>query len=122
MAKIDEAPNGNAILYIPWNETEGQEWQATWQPETIGPSTWKAAAAALPNEVEDALMQLTRSINLGTGLNHPSDKAHARSVIARLQKTGHSLEPAEIKRWARRHSWSSHAAAELETIAKKGGS
>lgn len=122
MAKIDDAPNDNAILYIPWTEVEGRRWQATWQPETIGPSTWKAPAAALPNDVEDALMQLTQSINLGTGLNHPSGKALARSVIARLQKAGHSLDPAEIKRWALRHSWSSGAAAELETIAKKGGS
>jgi hypothetical protein len=122
MAKIDDTPNDNAILYIPWTETEGREWQATWQPETIGPSTWRASAAGLPNEVEDALMQLTRLINLGTGLNHPSDKAEARRVIARLQKAGHSLDPAEIKRWALRHNWSSHAAAELETIAKKGGS
>ena len=117
MAKIDDAPNDNAILYIPWNETEGREWQATWQPETIGPSTWKAPAAALPNEVQDALMQLTRSMNLGTGLNHPSDKAQARAVIARLQKAGHSLDPVEIKRWALRHNWSSRAAAELEAIA-----
>jgi hypothetical protein len=119
MAKIDDARNAKAILYIPWNETEGREWQATWHPTTIGPATWSASAATLPSEVEDELMRLTQLINLGTGLNHPSDKAHARRAIAALKAAGHSLDPAEIKRWARRHRWSSHAAAELETIAKK---
>jgi hypothetical protein len=120
MSKIDDAIDAKAILYMPWNEAEGRAWQATWRPETIGPSNWGAPSTTLPDEVEVALAQLTQHINLGTGLHHPSDKAHAERVIAGLRANGLSFDPAAIKSWALRHGWSSNAAASLEKIAKKG--
>jgi len=118
MAKIDDAPDAQAILYLPWNEVEGREWQATWQPETIGPASWDAPTAALSKEVEDELLKLTRLVNIRS-MSHASDKESARVVIAGLRAAGHSIDPAEINRWALRHHWSSRAAAELEKIAKK---
>jgi hypothetical protein len=119
MNKLDDSWNAQAIVYLPWNDAEGQEWQATWRPETIGPNTQNLAASSLPMAVEEALGQLTQSINLGTGLTHPSDKKHAERVIARLRADGHSLEPAEVRRWAQRNGWSSKAAADLESIVRK---
>jgi hypothetical protein len=119
MNKLDDSWDTQAIMYLPWNDAEGQEWQATWKPETIGPSTQKPPASRLSKLAEEALGQLTRSINLGTGLGHPSDKKHAERVIDKLRAEGHSFDPAEVRRWAQRNGWSSKAAADLETIARK---
>ena len=119
MAKIDDAWDAKAILYMPWTEAEGQAWQATWLPQTVGPSTSTPPVATLSAPVVEALERLTRNINLGSGLGHPSDKALAVRAIADLHAEGRSFDPTEIKRWALRHHWSSHAAADLEAIAKK---
>jgi hypothetical protein len=119
MNKLDDSLGAQAIVYLPWNDPEGREWQATWNPETIGPSATKVSAAGLSTPVEEALGQLTRSINLGTGLGHPSDKKHAERVIDKLRADGHSFDPAEVRRWAQRNGWSSNAAADLESIARK---
>jgi len=119
MAKIDDCWDAAAILYMPWTEAEGRAWQATWKPETIGPSTWTEPTSALSAPVKEALEKLTRNINLGSGLGHPSDKTLAVKTIGRLRAEGHALDPAEIKRWALRHAWSSHAASDLEAIVKK---
>ncbi|HKU54867.1 MAG TPA: hypothetical protein VJP60_05850 [Rhizomicrobium sp.] len=119
MAKIDDSWDAQAILYMPWVPAEGQAWQAIWKPETIGPSTSAPPPDRLSPKVVAALERLSRHINLGTGLSHPSDKAHAVRVIANLRAEGHSFDPAEIKRWALRHAWSSGAAAELEAVARK---
>lgn len=119
MNKLDDSLGAQAIVYLPWNDPEGQEWRATWNPETLGPGAAKAAAGSLSIPVEEALSQLTQSINLGTGLGHPSDKKHAERVIDSLRTDGHSFEPAEVRRWAQRNGWSSKAATDLESIARK---
>lgn len=119
MAKIDDSWDAQAILYMPWTEAEGRAWQATWKPETIGVSTWAAPASALSDPVKRELEKLTRNINLGSGLAHPSDKALAVKIIGRLLSEGHQLDPVEVKQWALRHAWSSHAASDLEAIVKK---
>jgi hypothetical protein len=119
MNKLDDSWGAQAVVYLPWNDREDQEWRATWRPETIGPDTWKAPASNLPKSVENALGQLTQSINLGTGLTHPSDKKQAVRVIAGLRAAGHSFDPVEVRRWAQRNGWSSKAAADLEAIARK---
>lgn len=119
MSKLDDVWDAQAIIYLPWNDMEGQEWRATWKPETIGPNTRNPPASDLSIPVEEALRQLTQHINLGTGLGHPSDKKHAQRVIANLRAGGHSFDPSEVRRWAQRNGWSSKAAADLESIARK---
>lgn len=121
MTKIDDTWNAQAIIYLPWSEGEGEEWQATWKPETIGPATIPTPTSTLTAPVEEALSRLTQHINLGTGLGHPSDKQHAIRVMGNLIAEGHSFDPADVHHWAQRHGWSSKSAADLETIAKKAG-
>jgi hypothetical protein len=60
MSKLDDSLDAQAIVYLPWSDPEGQEWQATWKPETIGPSTTKPPASSLSTPVEEALSQLTQ--------------------------------------------------------------
>ena len=75
--------------------------------------------SGLSTHVENALQRLTDTINLGTGLNHPSDKKHAERTFDKLRADGHAFDPVEVRRWAQRHNWSSGAAAELEAVARK---
>jgi hypothetical protein len=119
MNKLDDSIGAQAIVYLPWNDTEGKEWQATWDAQTMGTTTAPAPAGSLPGPVEEALQSLTQAINLGTGLGHPSDKKHAERTFARLRHEGHSFDPVEIRRWAQRNGWASKAAADLEAVARK---
>jgi hypothetical protein len=119
MNKLDDAWGAQAIMYLPWTDKEGQEWHATWHPETVGPKTQNAPPSSLLKPVEEALRELTESINLGTGLGHPSDKKHAERAFDRLRSEGHSFDPAEVRRWAQRNGWSSNAAADLEAVARR---
>ena len=77
MNKLDDAIGAQAIVYLPWNDTEGKDWQATWGAQIVGATTAPAPADSLTEPVEEALQSLTDTINLGTGLGHPSDKKHA---------------------------------------------
>jgi hypothetical protein len=119
MNKLDNSFDAQAILYLPWNDDEANEWWATWKPETIGPSASRAPLGNLAEAVEQALRRLTQTINLGTGLDHPSDKKQAERVVAGLRADGHLLDPVEVRRWAQRHNWSSDSAADLEAIVRK---
>lgn len=119
MAKLDDAFGAQAIVYLPWVDSEAEEWKATWQPKTIGPKGDAAVSSGFSKPVEEALKRLTDMINLGTGLGHPSDKQHARRTFEKLRSEGHSYDPDEVRRWAQRHNWSSNAATDLEAVARK---
>lgn len=119
MNKLDDALGAQAIVYLPWNETEGRDWQATWGAQGIGASTTSPPVSSLPNGVEEALRRLTQTINLSSGLGHPSDKKRAERTIGQLRQDGHSIDPVEIRRWAQRNGWSSSAAVDLEAVARK---
>jgi hypothetical protein len=119
MESIDDGCDAKAILYMPWNEKEGVEWLATWQATVIGPNNWSVPSSTLTAPVEAALSSLTQNINLSTGLGHPSDKASAVRTIGNLRAAGQHFDPREIRRWARRHGWSSKAASDLEALASK---
>jgi hypothetical protein len=119
MNKLDDAIGAQAIVYLPWNDTEGKDWQATWGAQIVGATAAPTPTVSLPGPVEEALQSLTRAINLGTGLNHPSDKKHAERTFTRLRQEGHSFDPVEVRRWAQRNGWSSSAAANLEAVARK---
>ncbi|HAP47866.1 MAG TPA: hypothetical protein DCR30_11085 [Afipia sp.] len=119
MNKLDDSIGAQAIVYLPWNDTEGKEWQATWEAQIVGTTTATAPASSLSGPVEEALQNLTQSINLGTGLSHPLDKKRAERTIAQLRQEGHLFDPVEIRRWAQRNGWTSSAAASRKAVARK---
>jgi hypothetical protein len=119
MNKLDDSLGAQAVMYLPWSDIEGQDWQATWNPQTLGAKTQNTSPSSLSKTVEEALYQLTRGINLGTGLSHPSDKKHAQRTVDKLRADGHSFDPVEVRRWAQRNGWNSSAAGDLEPIARK---
>lgn len=116
---LDSIRRASAIVLLPWTEDEGKAWMATWSPTVLGASTWCVPTGGLPKEVEDALLVLTRGINLSTGLSHPSDKESAKRTLTAIRKAGHRPDADEIRRWAVRHDWAPREADDLAKLAAR---
>lgn len=67
--------------------------------------------------VENALISLTRRVNLSTNLTHPSDKGAAVSLFKILRGNGVRYDPDEIEVWALRNDWKPKGAKKLKEIA-----
>jgi hypothetical protein len=116
---LDSATSAKAIVLVPWLEVEGKRWMSVWNPTVLGKSTWTASAIDVPPEAEAALQRLTRTINLSTGLSHPSDEEFAKRTFAELKDAGKVPKPAEARKWAVRNGWDPRHADELEKLAKR---
>lgn len=112
---LDSIKSAQAISYIPWIDEEGKVWQSTWAPTVWGKSTWNAQPVQLNREVENELQRLTKSINLSTGLAHPSDKNNAKRTVKEIKVIDPTLSAEEVRLWAVKNGWDPRHA---ETLAK----
>ncbi|WP_156429798.1 hypothetical protein [Burkholderia sp. FL-7-2-10-S1-D7] len=117
--KIDDLPTAAAIVYVPWLEDDGTDWLSTWQPITLGPSTWSPIPSAMSPQVMAALQLIQSSLNGAAGLLHPSDKKLAVTTFKTLQKDGHTMYADEIKRWAWSNGWGLLGVKNLVDISRK---
>ena len=118
LAKIDglRAP---AICAITWSEGTIDEWKANWGPIDLKSGSAEKALDISNPVVRQALIGLTASVNLSTGLTHPSDRSHAVAIFKLLVSGGEKYDPDEIRAWAVKNGWEAEDAAELEDIARK---
>ena len=116
---LDSVMSTQAILLLPDTEKEGKRWIATWHPTILGKSTWHVDRDQLNTNVENALDNLTKCINLSTGLSHPSDRRNAQETFSRLKKCEHNPDPEIIRRWALRHNWQPKDANDLKKLAER---
>ena len=116
---LDSASSAKAIVLLPWTEEDGKTWLSTWNPTVLGKSTWQVQQAAFPQDVEDALLSLTRRINLSTGLSHPLDKKAAQETVSGIKRRGHRLDPEDIRKWALRNNWQPDDAEDLGKLAAR---
>lgn len=117
LIKLDALPF-ESLIYVPWCENEGTAWAAKWNAETFGMQT-NDGAIDLPQDVLVSLENLTRCVNLSTGLAHPSDKENAKGVFSRLKKDRVRWNPNEIEKWAARNGWKPKDAQELAALSAK---
>lgn len=106
------------LIFVPWLDEDGIQWARKWNAETYGSKT-EGSKINLPAEVETSLKGLTASVNLSTGLSHPSDKEHAKRKFSELRSSGIAWEPKEIERWAARNGWRVADAAELSKLSAR---
>ena len=79
-----------------------------------------APASSIPNAIViEALKSLTSSVNLGTGLGHPSDHDAAVWTFRALMEAGVPFDPDEVRAWAASHGWRMAAADELGDFAQR---
>lgn len=85
--KIDDYYSVKAIIAIPWLKEHTETWVQTWSPKELRGN--QSAVKGFPNPsciVIKAMEELTESINMSTGITHPSDERHAKTTILALHK------------------------------------
>jgi len=91
--KIDDFYSVKAIIAIPWLKDSLKKWVQTWSPTELRGN--QNAVTAYPNPsciVIKAMTNLTNSINMSTGIHHPSDEEQAKTFILALHKYEPSLD------------------------------
>jgi hypothetical protein len=105
---------------IPWDRDDIAGWKRTRDPENVTTKTKEGHRATIGNPVvEAALTALTDSVNLTTGITHPSDKTAAVEMFRILRSAGEDFDPEQIREWAVAHGWVPRHARHLAETATK---
>ncbi|MCP1994423.1 hypothetical protein [Flavobacterium sp. HSC-61S13] len=92
----DEFESVVAIIAHQWNENSVQEWAKTWGAVDILTNRTSEKYNQPDKVVQNALNDLTRSINMSTGITHPSDENLCKTYLRALNKYEYKLNPVEI--------------------------
>ena len=108
-----------AICALTWSEGNIDAWKEAWGPTDLRSGEASATATIDNPVVEAALKSLTGSVNLSTGLSHPSDRDAAIGTFRILQRNGEVFSSAAVRAWAASHGWRADDASELGDLAQK---
>lgn len=116
--KIDDFYSVKAIIAIPWLPDMLQKWVQTWNPTELRGNQNAVAAYANPScVVIKAMEDLTRSINMSTGIHHPSDEEQAKTYILALHKYEPLLDANVVGSYlVRELSWNTNHAKDVEKL------
>jgi hypothetical protein len=108
------------LCAIPRAHGDIDGWRAAWDPIDVRIGQNIGLDEAIENPVVvRAMKSLTTSVNLSTGLGHPSDKEAAIGMFRVLTAEGELFEPDQIRAWAVRHGWQPRHARDLAVLAEK---
>lgn len=108
-----------AICAIPWLRKDISKWVAAHGPRELRSGASAATKTVSNPVVVEALKSLTSSVNLGTGLGHPSDHDAAVATFRALKEAGERFDAQEVQAWAAANGWQMRHAEELGVIAQK---
>jgi len=115
---IDDFYSVKAIIAIPWLSDGLKKWVQTWNPTELRGN--QEAVAAIPEPsciVKKAMEDLTASINMSTGINHPSDEEQAKTYILALHKYEPSLDADIVGAYlVRELNWDTDHAKDIEKL------
>ncbi|WP_417591380.1 hypothetical protein [Owenweeksia hongkongensis] len=95
--KYDDYPNVIAIIAHQWRTDGVTDWANSWQALEVTTGN-KADAVKLPHPVvQEAFKNLTRTINLSTGINHGSDEHQCKTYLRALNKYNFPLNSSEVQ-------------------------
>ena len=98
--KIDGLVGVTHVLVIPWISQDVNVWINTWSAYELGSTVPKSPKKLISNPVViQALKTLTSTVNLSTGIGHPSDKAATIDLFQHLSAAGESFDPKEVRAW-----------------------
>jgi len=119
--EIDSIPNISAMLVVPWLFKEVKPWIRAWNASELGqPPTTPESALTQSKIVEQALKGLTATVNLSTGISHPSDRDAAIQMFEILKAAGEPFSPDEVKAWlVGKGGWKTTDAQEVAEVAQK---
>jgi hypothetical protein len=116
--QIDTATSAPAVIVVPWIMEQVAEWRKTWNPHVLGQTPTPPERLIESRLVEEALKMLTRTVNLRTGLSHPSDREAAVQILRLLYQNGEVYDPHSIRAWALRNGWDPEGADQLREVAQ----
>jgi hypothetical protein len=110
-----------AICATPWAEHDLTDWKCAWNPIDVRTAEPVGAGPATVSSslVERALISLTRTVNMSTGIHHPSDERHAKRLLKALYLCGEPLDVVEVRTWAISNNWEPRHAEDLADLAGK---
>lgn len=112
-----------AIIALPWVQGECLDWASNLGAHDLN-TDQLMDTYTLPCVVERALEELTRSINITSGITHPSDERRAKTIIRALNKYNYELNVPAIKAYLVENNWTKHGMntmAELISTINHGG-
>jgi hypothetical protein len=116
---IEDRSMPPTICAIPWNGKDIDKWVAAFGPTELRTGATPDTTTVSNPVVVEAMKSLTSSVNLSTGLGHPSDHDAAVWTFRALKEAGEALLPEEVRAWAAAHNWRLKDATELAEIAQK---
>ena len=118
MDNLNDLNRAKAIVVVPWIDKERDVWIKTWNPEIIGDAQEHVELLELDPRLERALVALTNTINLSTGLTHSSDKESAIQLLRILHRNSIQLNPENMRIWALQNGWNSDGANQLRDFTR----
>lgn len=84
--KMDDCYSARVIIAIPWIREYLEKWIQTWNPVDIRGNQHSNTYPEPSCIVKKAMENLTASINMSTGIHHPSNEEQAKTYIRTLHK------------------------------------
>jgi hypothetical protein len=86
-------------LVVPFDEEDVRYWVDTWSASRLGTSPLPDRGVVLAPVVEAALIDLTKEVNVSTGLSHPDDHSSAVELFEILRADGIDFSPEVVRAW-----------------------
>lgn len=99
LARLDSMKNLPSLIVLPWTLAEAQNWIDAHGPVDIFRLARPQKLTVANPVVIKALDTLGASINVSTGVTHPSDKRSAIEVFRLLQGGSETYTPGEVRAW-----------------------
>jgi len=119
--KIEDYDSIKVIIAIPWLKEGLQKWVQTYSPTELRGKQEEVVAYPEPScIVKKAMEELTSSINMSTGISHPSDEREAKTFILSLHKYEPSLDANIVGSYlVRELNWDTEDAKDIEKLINK---
>lgn len=116
---LDDLTGVTDMLVLPWTMEEIEFWIKTWGAEELGGTAPREEKPKLAPVVVAALKNLTETVNLSTGITHPSDKMAALDTFRILVGHRVSYHPEAVRAWlVGQGGWSPRDADAVQEIAQ----
>lgn len=116
--KIDDYHSVKYIIAIPWLKKLTEKWIKTWNAKEISGKENTEEQFPEPSPiVKLAMQELTNSINITTGINHPMDNDRAKTFIKSLHKYEPELNSDLVGAYlVRELNWDTRHAKDIEKL------
>jgi hypothetical protein len=119
--KLDAIPGISTLIVLPWNWNDIKSWlYANGAEDILGQATVSKAKVTSPTVLR-ALESIRSSININTGLSHPSDRDRVIEAFEILRDAGEPIDADEVRAWLQQAGMKPQYAEEASEIATDPG-